>query len=361
MKRFLSFLVIAFITFSPSADAVSAKLKSAKAQLKNPVTTDSINNYMRAHVGEVMRLIQLDPDAADALIDGMEKDLGAADAGDDKKADQLLGRARSALRIYRSRSRLARTTTQELRAKLEKDPTDLRTLGDFRSKLMTELSSKARSNPVEAEKELAELQKFLNSLKERGNPGTEKAIDSMKRYFVSIKSRIDSGKKQQELIGQDAAPLAVTHWANGKPLTAADLKGKVVLLDFWAVWCGPCVATFPHLIEWNEKYADKGLVTIGLTRFYNYEWKNGKHTKGKDVSKETELAMLESFADHHKLPYRFGLQDKSKMSKYYGVSGIPHAVLIDRKGKVRLMRVGSGPANAKAISDMLEKLIAEKG
>ena len=86
---------------------------------------------------------------------------------------------------------------------------------------------------------------------------------------------------RQESVGLDwepERPLAVKNWVNGTQLTDADRKGKVVLLDFWAVWCGPCIATFPHLREWNEKYADKGLVVIGLThKDYGFVWDEARN------------------------------------------------------------------------------------
>ena len=105
---------------------------------------------------------------------------------------------------------------------------------------------------------------------------------------------------------------------------------------------------------------------LGLTSYYGFEWDEaaGRAQPGKGPEKvkpEAEQEMLKKFAEHHKLKHRFGVQTKeSKMSEYYAVTGIPHVVLIDRAGKVRLVKVGSGPANAKAISDMLEKVIAEK-
>ncbi len=149
-------------------------------------------------------------------------------------------------------------------------------------------------------------------------------------------------------------------WVNGKPITDEDLKGKVVLLDFWAVWCGPCIATFPHLIEWDKKYDD--LVIIGLTNYYNYSWdeKAKRATRSKDkVDHETEQDMLVQFAKQHKLTHTFGLQTERNLAEHYGVTGIPEVVVIDRKGKVRLIRVGSGEANAHAVQEMIEKLIEE--
>ena len=80
-------------------------------------------------------------------------------------------------------------------------------------------------------------------------------------------------------------------------------NSKAVLLDFWAVWCGPCIATFPHLREWQEKYGEKGLVMIGVTNYYNFEWDDtagrAKRSMGQ-VAHEAEHEMLKKFATHYK-------------------------------------------------------------
>ena len=133
-----------------------------------------------------------------------------------------------------------------------------------------------------------------------------------------------------------------------------------MLLDFWAVWCGPCIASFPDLREWNEKYADKGLVMIGLTSYYNYDWdaKTDKATRTEaKVPAEKEQAMLVKFAAQHKLTHRLGIGSDYPFSKYYGVTGIPQVVVIDRDSIIRLVKVGSGEINAKAISDLLATLL----
>ena len=146
-------------------------------------------------------------------------------------------------------------------------------------------------------------------------------------------------------------------------MTDGDLKGKVVVLDFWAVWCGPCTANFPHLREWNEKYAGKGLVMIGLTGYDNYDRdeKADKATRSDaKVAPEKEQAMLVKFAAQHKLTHRFGIEKNHGLSRYYGVTGIPQVVVIDREGVVRLIKVGSGASNAKDIGALLETLLSSE-
>lgn len=185
---------------------------------------------------------------------------------------------------------------------------------------------------------------------------------SMQRSLSSIKSRFDADKKHYELVGKPAFPLDVVSWVNGEELTDEALKGKVVLLDFWAVWCGPCIATFPHLREWHEKYSDKGLVIIGMTRHYGYGWNDETNRPAREqgISPEDEEAAMVDFAAYHKLSHRFGVMPQgSEFSANYGVRGIPQAVVIDREGKIRMIKVGSGEANAKAIDELLAELLGD--
>jgi thiol-disulfide isomerase/thioredoxin len=168
------------------------------------------------------------------------------------------------------------------------------------------------------------------------------------------------------LIGKAAPDFKADFALNGKVQNLADLKGKVVLLDFWAVWCGPCVATFPHLRDWTSNYKDKGLVIVGVTGYYErfgFDKEKGKLTKAADkLTKEQEQDMLKDFAAHHKLGHlllSLGNEEKKKLYEDYKVTGIPTAVVIDKKGVVRLVKVGSGEENAKAIEEEIKKLIAE--
>jgi thiol-disulfide isomerase/thioredoxin len=146
--------------------------------------------------------------------------------------------------------------------------------------------------------------------------------------------------------------ITINEWIDQTPTKLADLRGHVVLLDFWAPWCGPCRATFPRLQKWHENYKDKGLVILGLTTF------NG-NAEGKQLTRAQELDYLRDFKKKFSLPYGFAISDSAKNDLNYGVASIPTTFLIDRRGVVRFISIGSSDAESAAVGKMIKKLIAE--
>lgn len=357
------FLVSAVRADEPAATGTQAAAQSPAEQIRqNPNDDKALNTYIGNQLRAAMTIMPSNPDAAEkqlrelaGLLDELQPDAQAAKT--------LVQRGKTAVTAYLGQVELARMTLDDLQKKLEANPDDVRSLANYVSKVMQQIGPLARTEPEKADEQLKAAREFLAGVAERAQQDTTKTqLTNLGTRLDSLTRSIESGKKLAALIGKDAAPLAVEAWANGEPLTESDLKGKVVLLDFWAVWCGPCIVTFPHLREWQEKYADKGLVIVGLTRFYNYSWNDatGRAARSQQpVPKEDELQMLEKFAESHNLHHRFAIQKDSSLSDYYGVTGIPHVVVIDRQQKVRLMRVGSGEANAQAIEAMIKQLLDE--
>jgi thiol-disulfide isomerase/thioredoxin len=171
-----------------------------------------------------------------------------------------------------------------------------------------------------------------------------------------------------KILNKPAAELTGVFSINGETKKLSDLKGKVVVLDFWAVWCGPCIRTFPELRAWDKEFKKDGLEIVGVTTYYkafSFDKEKGqlRRLQDKQLTQEEENAMLKDFVAHHKLPYRIMAvsQDGWKdAGRDYGIQGIPHVVVLDRKGMVRMVRVGASDENAEAIREEVRKLLAEK-
>ncbi len=357
----------------PQADASAAetvqegappKVDAAAEQVRaNPDDTTALQTYLLLKLRQIATAANGNSDQVDKQIDELRTFVNSLEPTTEE-SKTLVGRVQSTLGLLEQQIKLARVSIDELAAKLKENPADNNTLQLYSQKAAREIYGLASDKPDEAQAKLDAVIAFLKERQEAvDDEGAKKSYEQMRERIVgTVERAIQRARDLAALVGKEAAPLDVETWANGEPLTSEDLKGKVVLLDFWAIWCGPCIATFPHLREWQEKYADKGLVIIGLTRFYQYVWDEaaGRATRGEgEVTPEQELEMLAKFAEHHELKHRFAIQKDSTLSEYYAVTGIPHVVLIDREGKIRLFRVGSGEKNANDIHAMIETLLAE--
>jgi thiol-disulfide isomerase/thioredoxin len=156
------------------------------------------------------------------------------------------------------------------------------------------------------------------------------------------------------LIAAKDLPPDVTgnQWIDQEPIKLADLRGRVVLLDFWAHWCGPCRYTFPKLARWNDTYKDKGLVILGVTNYTGYG-------DGKRLEKNEEIGFLREFKKRNRLGYGFVVADSSVNDFNYGVFSIPMSFLIDRKGSLRFIAAGASEPEIAALGVMLKKLMEE--
>ncbi len=122
-------------------------------------------------------------------------------------------------------------------------------------------------------------------------------------------------------VGDVAPEWKVTQWLDGENRTLADYRGKVVVIDFWGIWCSGCILKFPAIMNLQKKYADKGVVFLSI------------HSPGYQASEVAKLVALK------KLTLPVGLDEGTEISEgttalRYGIHGTPGMFVIDREGRV---------------------------
>jgi thiol-disulfide isomerase/thioredoxin len=201
---------------------------------------------------------------------------------------------------------------------------------------------------IETNRKPQAMQTYAESLAQSVKDFTTKAMQE--ELVKGLRKR----EKHYKILGETAPELAdIDKWMPGTAQTIATLRGKVILLDFWATWCAPCIEAFPSLIEWHENYQKDGFVVIGMTRYYGEIQK-----MTADIPTETKY--LESFKKTHGLPYEIAVAKGQANQINYGALNIPTTVLIDRKGVVRYVELGTSASRNEEIRKVIEKLLAEK-
>lgn len=150
-----------------------------------------------------------------------------------------------------------------------------------------------------------------------------------------VKAASNSTKPDKE---RKSAPEFELKDADGKTVRLSDYKGKVVLLDFWATWCGPCKIEIPWFIDFERKYKDQGFAVIGVSM------------------DEEGWQVVKPFISELAINYRILQGSDSTAQLYGGVEALPTTFLIDRDGKIAATHVGL--AGKDDFEDGIKKLMA---
>ena len=171
----------------------------------------------------------------------------------------------------------------------------------------------------------------------------ERTYEGAAYYFCSEKCAkafdADAAAYLPPVFPRPAPEFALTD-LGGKAVSPAALKGNVVLLDFWATWCKPCLAAMPDLQALHDKYKDRGLSVIGIS------------------IDEEAATKVPKFIASKKIQYRIAVDDAKKPAwDAFRVKAIPAAYLLDRQGRIVAQWTGATP-NREELERRLEELLA---
>ncbi len=141
------------------------------------------------------------------------------------------------------------------------------------------------------------------------------------------------------------APDFTTTTVGGKPLTLRSLHGKVVLLDYWATWCGPCQAATPMLEKLSRQFGPEGLAVVGMS-----------------VDDARSVGNIKPFMKHFGMTYIVTASPRAngKAQYAYRANGIPSQYLIDKNGIVRWSQSGFSESEGQELAPMIKRLLAQK-
>jgi len=163
--------------------------------------------------------------------------------------------------------------------------------------------------------------------------GLYRSTDIFRSIVVVVAVLLASCNKEPEL-----EPAAFSVVTDDGMFISADYEGKVIYLDFWASWCGPCRQSFPWMNEMRAKYADQGLEIIA-------------------VSLDQDKDLARRFAEEFEAEFTIGFDVDGSVAAQFGVRGLPSSVIINRKGGLVESHTGFNDTQALEFEASLAKVL----
>lgn len=194
-----------------------------------------------------------------------------------------------------------------------------------------------------------ELEQFVRNGKSNGDikailkriyTAEKKSEDGFENYITTLEKESYNNmlaELKKSMISETAPSFALLD-LEGKKVSLQDLKGKTIILDFWATWCGPCLASFPGMQKMVTKYKDNPDVKF----LFVDTWESGDNKEKK----------AQEFIESNKYTFHVIMDNDNEVVAQYGVNGIPTKFIIDKEGKVRFKSMGFNGSDDKLIAEL---------
>ena len=165
-------------------------------------------------------------------------------------------------------------------------------------------------------------------------PSTKSAA-AAQATLTALERQTSTREASAALVGKPAAPLHFS-WASPAGLkTLADLRGKVVVLDFWATWCGPCVASFPQMRELTAHYRGLDVVVLGVTSIQGSVIGLGPERIDTKDNPSKEMALMTDYIKAKDITWPIAFSEEAVFNPDYAIRGIPHMAIVAPDGILR--------------------------
>lgn len=183
-----------------------------------------------------------------------------------------------------------------------------------------------------------------------GYPGTKAGTQAEK--FLKNRATVAA------LAGKPAPELHFKWSAQDDLKTLSGLRGKVVVLDFWATWCGPCIRSFPQIRNHVARYKDAAVTFVGVTSIQGYVSNLEPKRIDTKGDPEKEIALMPAFMKAKDMTWNVAFSEEPVFNPDYGINGIPYVAIIAPDGTVR--HAGLNPGNPRAdIAGKIDAILRE--